>query len=227
MTKLSTAALLAVGIFAIYSAPSFAAQVITQPKQPQPPCTVNCGGGGGQPTEPGDPFNPFDPDPDPEDGTIPDPGNPDDPDKDPGNPDEDPGNPDNPDKDPGNPGGDPKDPGKNPNDPGKDAGKQASAELKKCLARLDDLPVVSASVIGRFDQPHKVSLTPICEVSSLTDVQPVLIEGGNVAGLEPALRANELIRGKLGQTAYKTRDVVGIDFDANGNAVLLVHRHRG
>ena len=29
---------------------------------------------------------------------------------------------------------------------------------------------------------------------------------------------------KLGQTAYKARDVVGLDFDDKGNAILFVHK---
>jgi hypothetical protein len=199
MTKLSIAALVAAGIFAIYTAPSFAAATFN--RTPTPPCTVNCGGGGGgEPTSPGDPFVPGNP------------GDPDDPGDDPK---------DDPQDDPKDgPNGDP---GAGPNDPGQ----QASAELRRCLALLDQLPEVSPGQIGAIGQPRKVSLSPICEQTSLTDVQPVLIEGGNVFGLEPVLKANELIRSKLAQTAYKPRDVVGIDFDAKGNAVLLVHRNRG
>jgi len=181
MNKLSLAALLATGIFAIYSAPSFAAVLTYLPK---PPCTANCGGG--EPTEPGEPFTPFFPDPDDE-------------------------------------------PGNDPEEPGKDPGKpddNAAAELRRCLERLDDLPEVSSRQIARLDAPSKVSLAPICEVTSLIDAKPVLIEGGNVAGLERAIRGNALIRGKLSQTAYKAKDVVGIDFDAQGNAILFVH-HRG
>lgn len=183
MNKLSLAALLAAGIFAIYSAPSFAAVVTHVPTTPKPPCTVNCGG---DPTEPGEPFTPFFPDPDDEPGDEP---------------------------------GD--DPGKDPGKPGGDA---AAAELRKCLQRLDDLPQVSSREIARLDAPSKVSLAPICEVTSLIDAKPILIEGGNVAGLERAIRGNQLIRGKLSQTAYKAKDVVGIDFDAEGNAILFVHR---
>lgn len=197
MNKLSVAALLAAGIFAIYSAPSFAAVVTHVPTTPNPPCDIDCGGG--DPTEPGEPFTPFFPDPDDE----------------PGDDGDEPG------EDPGEPG---EDPGKPNEDPGKPGDSAAAAELRKCLARLDDLPQVSSRDIAGLDAPSKVSLAPICEVTSLIDAKPILIEGGNVEGLERAIRGNELIRGKLSQTAYKAKDVVGIDFDADGNAILFVHR---
>lgn len=219
MTKLSLAALMAAGIFAIYSAPSFAAVVIaTPPKQPDPPCTVNCGGGGGETAEVGDPWFPpggGDDDDDPEDG---------------GNPGGD-GDPDGGPEGGDNPGDDPTEPGDGPDggpdggdNPGDGLSKQAAAELRACLARLEGLPTVSASEINQFGQPYKVTLNPICEAKSLTDVQPVLVEGGNVAGLEGAIKGNDLMKHKLGQTAYKARDVVGIDFDDKGNAILFVHK---
>lgn len=168
MTKLSIAALVAVGVFAIYSAPSFAAVARpTPPKKPDPTCQVNCGG---ESTEPGDPFIPGLPD-----------------------------------------GGE----GVSPAD---------VAELRACLARLDGLPQVDATQINQFGQPYKVTVNPICDEKSLTDVQPVLVEGGNVAGLEQAIRRNDLMTTKLGQSAYKARDVVGIDFDSKGNAILFVHK---
>ena len=226
MKSISLAALLAAGIFALYSAPSFAAA--TTPGGPKPPCTVNCGGGGDT-TEPGDPFNPpggDDPNDEPGGGSE------DDPKDDPTEPGDDPE--DNPNDDPTEPGDDPEDnPNDDPNDePGNDPefpglSKQEVAELRACLARLDDLPQVSATQINQFGQPYKVSLKPICETQSLTEVGNAFIENGNVFGLEPVLKSNPVIKDKLGQSAYKPRDVVGIDFDADGNAILLVHKRRG
>ncbi|HEY9010267.1 MAG TPA: hypothetical protein VIN06_04570 [Devosia sp.] len=220
MTKLSLATLLAAGVFAIYSAPSFAAFVpTTPPPKTDPGCTVNCGGGGDT-TEPGDPwFPPGGGDDDGDDGDNPGGDNPGG--DNPGGGD-DPGG-DNPGGD--NPGGDdPKDDGKpgDPEYPG--LSKQAAAELRACLARLEGLPAISAGEINKFGQPNKVTLNPICEAKTLTEVQPVLVEGGNVAGLEGAIKGNDLMKSKLGQTAYKARDVVGIDFDGNGNAILFVHK---
>ncbi|HEY0854287.1 MAG TPA: hypothetical protein VGD86_05630, partial [Devosia sp.] len=66
MTKLSLAALAAAGLFALYSAPSFAAfnpaGVPGGGGGTPPGCQVNCGGGGGEIDTPGDPFIPGDPD---------------------------------------------------------------------------------------------------------------------------------------------------------------------
>lgn len=228
--SLSLAALVAAGIFAIYSAPSFAAVGATVP--PKTPCTVNCGPTpGGDPTSPGDPwFPPGGDGDDTEDGNGPDggPGDPDDDPEDGNGPDGGPGDGDGPedgDGPDGGPGGDPGEPGNDPDYPG--LTKQEVAELKACLARLDGLPQVSESQINQFGQPYKVTLTPVCETQSLTEVGAAFIENGNVFGLEPALKGNEAIKAKLGQTAYKARDVVGIDFDDQGNATLFVHKKRG
>lgn len=227
--SLSLAALTAASIFAIYSAPSFAAQnpfTGGPGPGPKPPCTVNCGGG-----EISETGNPFDPNDDPNDDPT-EPGDEpkDDPKDDPTEPGDEPK--DDPKDDPTEPGDEPKD---DPKDPGKDPGKDpadgldklAEAELRACLARLDNLPQVSETQINQFGQPYKVTLTPICETPSLTQVGNAFIENGNVYGLEPALKSNDTIKNKLGQSAYKARDVVGIDFDADGNAILLVHKRRG
>jgi hypothetical protein len=219
MKNLSLAALLAAGVFAIYTAPSFAISMVggTGGPGPKPPCTVNCGGGDS--TSPGDPFFPPGGGDDPEDDPKDDPTDPGDGPKD--DPKDDPTDPGDGPKD--DPKDDPKDePGNDPDYPG--LTKQEVAELRACLARLEGLAPVSATEINQFGQPYKVTLNPICEAKSLTDVQPVLVEGGNVAGLETALKSNDLIKTKLGQTAYKARDVVGIDFDEKGNATLFVHK---
>jgi hypothetical protein len=225
MHKLSLIALLAAGIFALYTAPSFAASTIgmTGGGGGTPPCKVNCGGApeqpGEDPTEPGDPFIPFgfpeggggpdDPDePDvPEEGEMPDPQcqincDPDMPDL--------PG--DNPQDDPGLPGD------------GDGLTKAELAELRACIVRLEGLPTISANEIKGFSDPSKVSLVPVCEVKSLTEAQTAIVDKGNVIGLEGAIKANALMRTKLGMTAYKARDVVGIDFDEKGNATLFVHK---
>jgi len=212
--SLSLAALTAVGLFAIYSAPAFAAFNPagvppgggggTPPGGGTPVCVVDCGGDS---TEPGDPFLPPPvgevPPPDgevpPPDGDIPPPD----------------GDIPPPDGDVPPPGGDPEYP---------TLTKAEGAELRACLARLDGLPQVSETQVNQFGQPYKVTLNPVCEAKSLTDVQPILVEGGNVAGLEPAIKGNAAIKSKLGESAYKARDVVGIDFDTKGNAILFVHK---
>lgn len=213
--SLSMAVLVAAGIFALYSAPSFAAAT-TAGRPTTPPCTVNCGGGGdgggggGDITEPGDPFFPPGDDGGPDDGDEPG--------------DEDEGGPDDGDE-PGE-GGDPGEPGGDPDFPG--LTKQEVAELRACIAKLEGLPQVSETQINQFGQPYKVTLTPVCESSrSLTESPVAIVEKGNVYGLEPALKGNEVIKSKLGQSAYKPRDVVGIDFDDKGNAILFVHKKRG
>ncbi len=208
MTKLALAALAAAGIFAIYSAPSFAAFNPVGVPVPggggNPGCQVDCGGGGEISTV-GDPFIPDFPKDEPKD----------------------------------EPKGDPTEPGDEPTDePGDTAGndpnypgltKKQIAELKICIANLGGLPTVTETQVNQFGQPYKVSLTPVCDTQfkSAVDVTNALIEGGNVNGLETAIRGNDAMTGKLGQTQYKARDVVGIEFDANGNAILFVHKKRG
>ena len=204
MKSISLAALIAAGIFAIYSAPSFAAA--TAPRgTPTPPCQVNCDPGGGDSTSPGDPWlpPPVGEEPPPEGGDTPPP-----------------------DGDTPPPDGDIPPPGDDPNYPGMT--KQEIAEYRACIARLDGLPQVSETQINQFGQPYKVTLKPICETQGgLTEVGNAFVENGNVYGLEGALKANALIKSKLGESQYKARDVVGIDFDATGNATLLVHKRRG
>ena len=205
MTKLSFAALAAAGIFALYAAPAFAAfnpaGVPTRGGGPAPGCQIDCGGGGEIDT-PGDPFIPGEPEGDPDGGPD-------------GGPDGDPdGGPD------GEPSGDPGYPGLT---------KGQVAELERCLANLGNLPTVTETQVNQFGQPYRVSLTPVCDTQfrSSVDAAAALVEGGNANGLEGAIRRNDAMTAKLGQTQYKARDVVGIDFDAKGNAILFVHKKRG
>jgi len=210
MLKLSMAALAAAGIFAVYSAPAFAAT--TMPRgggtPTTPTCQVDCGGGGGEIDTPGDPFIPGFPE---------------------GGPDDD-GGPDDGDS-PGDPGDNPDDPNNqasnDPNYPGLTKGQVA--ELKRCLANLGHLPTVTEGQVNQFGQPYKVTLTPVCDVQfkSATEAATAIMEGGNANGLERAIRGNAAMTAKLGQTQYKAKDVVGIDFDAKGNAILFVHKKRG
>jgi len=211
MKRLSTVALLA-ALAVAYSIPAFA-QFSTAPHDPG--CTSNCVPGNpgdpgdaddpGDPAEPGEPFVPGDPE-DPEDpGDKGDSGDSGDGDK-PG----DPGNP----GDPGGP-GDPGDPGLTPDD---------QAQLRACEHRLSSLGRVSADQIASLSSPNEVSLFPICEAKSLAEAKPMLIDKGNAEGLEGVIRSNELLLGKLKSTSYKPHDVVGIEFDADGNATLYVHK---
>ena len=211
MTKLSLAALAAAGIFALYSAPAFAAVAMpTTPGggggTPTPGCQINCGGGG-EVDSPGDPFFPGFPE-----------GGPGDPDGDPTEPGD---TPDDPTEEPGD------DASTDPNYPG--LTKAQVAELKRCLANLGNLPTVTETQVNQFGQPYKVTLTPVCDTQfkSAVEVSSAIIEGGNANGLERAIRGNEAMTAKLGQTQYKAKDVVGINFDEKGNAILFVHKKRG
>lgn len=222
MKNLSLIALIAAGVFALYTAPSFAASTIGA--GPTPPCTFNCNpppGGdtpppGGDPTEPGDPFLP----PEclncgPGGGDTPPPGEDVPP---PGDDVPPPG------EDVPPPGDDVPPPGDGTPGDGSGLTEQQLAELRACLVRLESLPQVSESEIKGFSDPSKVSLIPVCETKSLTESDVAIIDKGNTLGLEDDIKANELMRTKLGMTAYKARDVVGIDFDEKGNAILFVHK---
>lgn len=132
-TKLALAVLAAAGLFAIYSAPSFAASTRPNPPgggTPTPGCTIDCGGGGGEIDTPGEPFNPPGGGDDGEEGG-------DEP-------------KDEPKDDPTEPGDEPKDEPKD--EPGDQAGNDPNypgltngqiAELKVCLANLSNLPTVT------------------------------------------------------------------------------------
>lgn len=217
MKKLSLIALIATGAFALCTASAYAASTMTggPGPGPTPPCTVNCGPPPGDtpddPTSPGDPF-PCQFNCNPDDGDTPPPGD----DTPPPGDDVPPPGDDTPPGD-GTPGD---------GTPGDGSGltKQQLADLRACLVRLEGLPQISESEIKGFSDPSKVSLIPVCETKSLTESEVAIVDKGNTLGLEDDIKANELMRTKLGMTAYKARDVVGIDFDEKGNAILFVHK---
>lgn len=113
-----------------------------------------------------------------------------------------------------------------PGEPGKpgEPTPEELAQLSVCEHKLSSLGEVKADQIASLANPSTVGLLPICEIRSLAGVKPMLIEKGNAEGLEAVIKNNELIRSKLRATAYKPDDVVGIEFDAEGDATIYVHR---
>jgi hypothetical protein len=116
------------------------------------------------------------------------------------------------------------DPDPKPSEPDEGLTTGDAAQLRACMNKLSSLAEVSAAQISKLSTPSKVSLFPICEAKSLAQVAPVLVDKGNAYGLEGVIKRNELLLGKLKATRYKPHDVVGIEFDAKGNALLYVHK---